>query len=71
MPSPQRFAALQQIQRRRAVATATPAPLEELWARDVFTLDKMKAALPKAVFRSVQRTIETGGNLTTADLRRV
>jgi glutamine synthetase len=63
MPSPQRFAALQQIQRRRAVATATPAPLEELWARDVFTLDKMKAALPKAVFRSVQRTIETGGKL--------
>ncbi|MEB3354312.1 MAG: glutamine synthetase III [Cyanobacteriota bacterium] len=63
MPSPQRFAALQQIQRRRAVATAAMAPLEDLWARDVFTLDKMKAALPKAVFRSVQRTIETGGKL--------
>jgi glutamine synthetase len=63
MPSPQRFAALQQIQRRRAVVTAAMAPLDDLWARDVFTLDKMKAALPKAVFRSVQRTIETGGKL--------
>ncbi|MEY3964273.1 MAG: hypothetical protein RLZZ106_1528 [Cyanobacteriota bacterium] len=63
MPSPQRFAALQQIQRRRAVATPPAAPFEELWARDVFTLDKMKAVLPGSVFESVQRTIRGGGKL--------
>ena len=63
MPSPQRFAALQQIQRRRPVATAPAAPLEKLWASDVFTLDTMKTFLPKGVFRSVQRTIQQAGKL--------
>jgi glutamine synthetase len=63
MPSPQRFAALQQIQRRRPVATAPAAPLEKLWASDVFTLDTMKTFLPKGVFRSVQRTIHQAGKL--------
>jgi len=38
MPSPQRFAALQTIQRRRPVATAAIAPFGELWASDVFSL---------------------------------
>ena len=63
MPSPQRFAALQQIQRRRPVATEAAAPLEKLWASDVFTLDTMKTFLPKGVFKSVQRTIQEGGKL--------
>jgi glutamine synthetase len=60
MPTPQRFAALQKILRRRPVPTV---PLEKLWASDVFTLDTMKAFLPKGVFRSVQRTIQQGGKL--------
>ena len=63
MPSPQRYAAIQQIQRRRPVATAPTASLEELWASDVFTLDKMKALLPGRIFKSVQRTIKEGGKL--------
>ena len=63
MPSPQRFAALQQIQRRRPVATGAAAPLEKLWASDVFTLEAMKGVLPKGVFKSVQRTIQEGGKL--------
>ncbi len=63
MPSPQRYAAIQQIQRRRPVATAPAASLEELWASDVFTLDAMKAALSGRVFKSVQRTIKEGGKL--------
>ena len=63
MPSPQRFAAIQQIQRRRPVATAPAASLEELWASDVFTLDAMKSALSGRVFKSVQRTIKEGGKL--------
>ena len=63
MPSPQRFAAIQQIQRRRPVATTPAASLDELWASDVFTLDAMKSALSGRVFKSVQRTIKEGGKL--------
>ena len=63
MPSPQRFAALQQIQRRRPAATAPAAPFGELWASDVFTLEKMKDALPGRIFKSIQRTIREGGKL--------
>ncbi|MBD2422055.1 glutamine synthetase III, partial [Cyanobium sp. FACHB-13342] len=63
MPNPQRFAALQAIQRRRPVATAAIAPFGELWASDVFTLDTMKEALPGRIFKSVQRTIREGGKL--------
>ncbi|MEB3265758.1 MAG: glutamine synthetase III [Cyanobacteriota bacterium] len=66
MPSPQRLAALQAIQRRRPVATAPIQTLDELWACDVFTLARMRKALPKEVFRSVQRTIREGGRLDLA-----
>ena len=63
MPSAERFAALQAIQRRRPVAVPPPAPLEETWARDVFSLERMKEALPRSVFKSIQRTIREGGRL--------
>ena len=63
MPSAERFAALQAIQRRRPVAVPPPAPLEEAWARDVFSLERMKEALPRSVFKSIQRTIREGGRL--------
>ncbi|MEY3464157.1 MAG: Glutamine synthetase, partial [Cyanobacteriota bacterium] len=63
MPSLPRLQALQQILQRPAASTEPAASLEELWARDVFSLDKMKSALPKAVFKSVQRTIQEGGKL--------
>jgi molecular chaperone HtpG len=32
--------------------------LTSLWARDVFTLNKMKESLPKEVFKSLKKTIE-------------
>ncbi|MEX0588331.1 MAG: glutamine synthetase III [Cyanobium sp.] len=63
MPSSQRFAALQQMQRRRPVATAPGAQFEELWASDVFGLETMKDALPGRIFKSIQRTIREGGKL--------
>ena len=63
MPSPQRLAALQTIAARQPVSTAPPQKLEELWCHDVFSLDKMKAALPKEIFKSVQRTIREGSKL--------
>ena len=63
MPSSQRLQAIQSILDRPAVAVNPPAALEELWASDVFSLEAMKTALPKAVFKSLQRTITRGGKL--------
>ncbi|MFN6134531.1 MAG: glutamine synthetase III [Synechococcaceae cyanobacterium] len=66
MPAPARLQAYQHIQARTAVATPPLEPLEELWASDVFTLDRMKSALPKAVFKSIQRSIKEGSKLDTS-----
>ena len=63
MPSPARLQAYQQILERPAVATPPLQSLEELWASDVFTLERMKSALPKAVFKSIQRSIREGSKL--------
>jgi glutamine synthetase len=63
MPSQQRLAALQQIQQRTPTATPPIQSLDEMWCSDVFTLDKMKAALPKEIYKSVQRTIKEGSKL--------
>ena len=69
MPSAERFAALQTIQRRKPAAVTMPASLQEIWASDVFNLDRMKEALPRNVFKSVQKTIREGGvlDLSVAD----
>jgi len=53
MPSAERFAALQTIQRRRPVAVPPPKPLQDTWASDVFSLECMKEALPRSVFKSI------------------
>ena len=37
-----------------------PQRLEDLWAADVFTLSKMQESLPKSVFKSIRKTIQTG-----------
>jgi glutamine synthetase len=63
MPSPQRLAAIQTIQGRSPASTPPIQKLDELWASDVFSLDKMKAALPKEIFKSVQRTVKEGSKL--------
>ena len=63
MPSAERFAALQTIQRRRPVAVQPPSALGDIWACDVFNLETMKEALPRSVFKSIQRTIREGGKL--------
>ena len=38
-----------------------PSALHEIWADDVFTLARMKEALPRQVFKSLQKTIREGG----------
>ncbi|NDF62803.1 MAG: glutamine synthetase type III [Synechococcaceae bacterium WBB_3_034] len=66
MPSAERFAALQTIQRRKPVPVAAPSALADIWASDVFSLDTMKEALPRSVFKSIQKTIRDGGKLDPA-----
>jgi glutamine synthetase len=63
MPSSARLQAIHAILERPPVPVAAPASLNELWARDVFGLDTMKSALPKAVFRSIQKSMREGTRL--------
>lgn len=58
-----RFAAICQITDRETLPPKTPSRLEELWATDVFTLNKMQACLPKDVFKAIKKTVQTGGKL--------
>jgi glutamine synthetase len=58
-----RFQAICQIADRDKLPPKPPSRLEELWAADVFTLNKMQACLPKDVFKSIKNTIQTGGKL--------
>ena len=58
-----RSQAIYQITNRQPVPAGPPSRLEELWAKDVFSLSKMKQCLPKAVFKSLKKTIQTGQQL--------
>ncbi len=55
-----RLQAIYQITNREPMPPKAPKRLEELWASDVFTLGKMQESLPKEVFKSVKKTIQTG-----------
>ena len=66
MPSTSRLRASRTILERPSIAVAAPATLEELWACNVFSLDTMKSALPKAVFKSIQRSIREGTKLDSS-----
>ncbi len=58
-----RVHAIQDITRRTLPAPTPVSKLEDLWAADVYTLDKMKEHLPKEMFKSLKKTIETGAPL--------
>ncbi|MEM7761352.1 MAG: glutamine synthetase III, partial [Cyanobacteria bacterium P01_A01_bin.40] len=58
-----RTQAIYQITDREPIPVGAPGRLEDLWAADVFSLSKMKQCLPKAVFKSLKKTIETGEQL--------
>ncbi|PWL23199.1 MAG: glutamine synthetase type III [Synechococcus sp. XM-24] len=66
MPTTYRQQAIRSILERPSVDVNAPEPLDQLWASDVFSLARMKSALPKAVFKSLQRTITRGGKLDTS-----
>ncbi len=63
MPSSARLQAIQTIVQRPPVAVESAEPLEKIWASDVFGLETMKSALPKDVFKSIQRSMRQGGKL--------
>ncbi|MFN6337680.1 MAG: glutamine synthetase III [Cyanobacteriota bacterium] len=63
MPSPARLQAMQAVLERPPVPVDPAEPLEKIWASDVFGLDTMKSALPKDVFKSIQRSMRQGGKL--------
>ncbi|WP_035985389.1 glutamine synthetase III [Leptolyngbya sp. KIOST-1] len=58
-----RAQAIASIACRPKVPVSTPGRLEDLWAKDVFSLSKMQECLPKSVFKSLQKTITTGAPL--------
>jgi glutamine synthetase len=58
-----RVQAVAQVTDRQPLPSKIPQRLEALWATDVFTLSKMQASLPKDVFKSIKKTIQTGGKL--------
>jgi glutamine synthetase len=58
-----RVQAVQQITNRELMPPQPPRVLEEMWAENVFNLSKMQASLPKAVFKSIKKTITTGEKL--------
>jgi glutamine synthetase len=71
VPSNQvRVQAIQAITSRPLPPAKETESLESLWATDVFTLAKMQQHLPKAVFRSLKKTIESGEplDLSVADV---
>ena len=58
-----RVQAVQKITNRQPMPVKAQEPLTSLWARDVFTLNKMKESLPKEVFKSLKKTIEASEEL--------
>jgi glutamine synthetase len=64
-----RMQAIYQITNREPMPPKVHKRLEDLWAVDVFTLGKMQESLPKDVFKSVKKTIQTGEplNIEIAD----
>jgi len=61
-----RVQAIYQITNREPMPPKAPKKLEELWAVDVFTLGKMQESLPKSIFKSLKKTIQTGEELDTS-----
>ncbi|MBE9039645.1 glutamine synthetase III [Oscillatoriales cyanobacterium LEGE 11467] len=58
-----RTQAVHQIANREAMPPKAPERLEDIWAQNVFNLNKMQASLPKTVFKSIEKTITNGEKL--------
>ncbi len=58
-----RLQAICDITNREPMPANHPGKLEDIWASDVFSLSKMQQSLPKSIFKSVKKTIESGETL--------
>ncbi|MEO0534170.1 MAG: glutamine synthetase III [Cyanobacteria bacterium P01_A01_bin.123] len=58
-----RVQAVHEITNRELMPPKAPGSLADMWAENVFNLSKMQARLPKAVFKSIKKTIVTGEKL--------
>ncbi len=65
-----RLNAIAQITNRQPMLVASPEPLNEIWASDVYDLAKMEESLSKDAFKAVKKTVHTGAPLdaATADM---
>ncbi|MFK8182995.1 MAG: glutamine synthetase III [Phormidesmis sp.] len=58
-----RVQAIYEITNREPIEAKAPEKLEDIWASNVFGLSKMQASLPKDVFKSLKKTIQSGEKL--------
>ena len=58
-----RVQAIYEITNREPIEAKSPEKLEDIWASNVFGLSKMQASLPKDVFKSLKKTIQSGEKL--------
>jgi glutamine synthetase len=65
-----RLQAIDQITNRAPLSCKMTDPLKQIWATDVFNLQKMEDALSKKAFKAIKKTIESGEALdaATADI---
>ena len=65
-----RLQAIDQITNRAPISCEMTDPLKNIWASDVFNLQKMEDALSKKAFKAIKKTIESGEALdaATADI---
>ncbi len=65
-----RLQAIQQISNRKPLPVAKTELLGDIWAQDVFNLDRMEWALSKTAYKAIKKTVQTGEPLdpATADI---
>lgn len=65
-----RLNAIDQITNRAPLSCSMTDPLKDIWATDVFNLQKMEEALSKKAFKAIKKTVQTGEALdkATADI---
>ena len=65
-----RLQAIYQITNREATEVDKPESLKDIWACDVFNLEKMEESLSKNAYKAIKKTVQTGVPLepATADI---
>ena len=61
-----RLQAIDQITNRAPLSFEKTEPLNQIWATDVFNLQKMEEALSKNAFKAIKKTVQTGKVLDAA-----